>query len=116
MAWHAQYRKAGRGGLDQAQIGNLGSGKAGPRGDIAMRRMTNCAVALLLASASCVPASQVEPLSRAKPRGNRPVARITSAPGERSSEPAMMAQEEARGRFVPERMDDFAWENDLARP
>ena len=23
-----------------------------------------------------------------------------------------LAQEEARGRFVPERRDDFAWEND----
>ena len=58
-----------------------------------MRRIANCVVALLLASAGCVPAPQVESLARAKPRGNMPVARKTSAAGERSREPAMMKQE-----------------------
>ncbi len=57
-----------------------------------MRRIANCAVALLLVSAGCAPVPQVESLARAKPRGNTPVARKTSAAVERDREPASRTQ------------------------
>ncbi len=74
-----------------------------------MRRLAIFTAALLLASAGCaksLPAKTAQPNATAAPAG------VIKQPKKAPRTLLAFPGEEARGRFVPERKDDFAWEND----